>query len=164
MHPALRIESLWTCYAAGIRGCSARAWVLRGLSLTIHAGEWVAIVGQRGAGKTTLAECILGLRVPMAGTVHVAGEVEIVDMQNAGMSAVLTVSRPAPVLPTSRAPAVPPSRISELPTPVLILARRADSLDNWADRLLLLRDGRLYGLAMQSSRRVAERSLLLLRR
>jgi len=43
---------------------------LRGLDLTVHAGETVAIVGANGAGKTTLMRAISGL-LPMAqGTIH----------------------------------------------------------------------------------------------
>ena len=38
---------------------------LRGLDLTVHAGETVAIVGANGAGKTTLMRAISGL-LPMA--------------------------------------------------------------------------------------------------
>ena len=43
---------------------------LRGLDLTVQAGETVAIVGANGAGKTTLMRAISGL-LPMAqGTIH----------------------------------------------------------------------------------------------
>ena len=69
MPPALRVESLWKCYAAGVRGCSARAWVLRGLSITVQPGERIAIVGDAGSGKTTLVECMLGRREPTAGVI-----------------------------------------------------------------------------------------------
>jgi len=150
MPPALRIESLWKCYAAGIRGCSARAWVLRGLSLTAEPGERVAIVGATGSGKTTLAECILGLRSPTAGMIEVVGCVEVVDLQHGGWSDRRMVG-------TSEG-RNPSSRPSDLLTSVLILARRSDSLDSWADRLLLLRDGCLCEPGVRSARRVAERA------
>ena len=39
---------------------------LRGVSLSIRAGETVALIGPNGAGKTTTIECLLGLRKPMA--------------------------------------------------------------------------------------------------
>src|SRR5690349_13260023 len=37
--------------------------------LQLRAGECVAITGRSGAGKTTLAELMLGLRRPTVGTV-----------------------------------------------------------------------------------------------
>ena len=46
---------------------------LRGVSLTIHAGELVAILGRNGSGKTTLARHVIGLLQPHSGKVIVAG-------------------------------------------------------------------------------------------
>ena len=45
---------------------------LSGVSLTIHAGEWVAILGRNGSGKTTLARHVIGLLQPNSGKVIVA--------------------------------------------------------------------------------------------
>jgi energy-coupling factor transport system ATP-binding protein len=42
---------------------------LNGISLTIEAGEQVAIVGQNGAGKTTLVKHLNGLLQPTSGSV-----------------------------------------------------------------------------------------------
>lgn len=47
--------------------------VLQGLSLTIHKGESVAFIGASGAGKTTLADVIMGLLPPQAGSVEMDG-------------------------------------------------------------------------------------------
>ncbi|MBI1841453.1 MAG: ABC transporter ATP-binding protein [Verrucomicrobia bacterium] len=55
----------------------ARAEVLRGINLSIEEGEFVAIVGYSGAGKTTLISLIAGLILPDTGTVSLRG-VEIV--------------------------------------------------------------------------------------
>lgn len=43
--------------------------VLRGLSMTIEAGQTVAIVGASGAGKTSVAALLLGLYQPLAGQI-----------------------------------------------------------------------------------------------
>jgi zinc transport system ATP-binding protein len=58
--------------ADGVVGYDARP-VLRGVSLTVRAGEVVAILGANGSGKSTLIRAALGL-VPMsAGTVRLFG-------------------------------------------------------------------------------------------
>ncbi len=46
---------------------------LEGIDLTIRAGERIGIVGTTGAGKTTLADIILGLLRPTSGTILVDG-------------------------------------------------------------------------------------------
>ena len=66
---ALRVRALWKSYAAGVDGCSARAWILRGVSLDLAPGECVAVLGARGAGTTTLLYCLAGLLRPDAGSV-----------------------------------------------------------------------------------------------
>ncbi len=48
--------------------------VLRGVDLTVAAGEFVGVIGPNGAGKTSLFRVILGLAHPVSGEVRVAGE------------------------------------------------------------------------------------------
>lgn len=46
---------------------------LNGLSLRVPRGQWVAIVGPTGSGKTTLVDVILGLLEPTSGALYVDG-------------------------------------------------------------------------------------------
>ncbi len=46
---------------------------LHEISLDIRAGNFVAIVGESGAGKTTLVDLILGMNNPVAGSVRISG-------------------------------------------------------------------------------------------
>ncbi len=46
---------------------------LRGASVSVAAGEMLAIMGPSGSGKSTLLHCMAGILVPDAGEVHFAG-------------------------------------------------------------------------------------------
>ncbi|MHB1425317.1 MAG: ABC transporter ATP-binding protein [Gemmataceae bacterium] len=52
---------------------SAPVHALRGVSLTIHGGEKVALLGKSGSGKSTLLNLIGGLDRPTSGTIEVLG-------------------------------------------------------------------------------------------
>ena len=141
---ALEVIELWKSYAVGVRGCSARVRVLRGVSFSVAHGERVGIVGPRGAGKTTLLHCIAGLRQLDAGRVRgpepAAGTVVLLDEW----------------MPT------PSSSRPVRPAATVAFAREVAALDGRVDRVLVLRDGRITPFDARLdvpvlARRVAER-------
>jgi putative ABC transport system ATP-binding protein len=56
--------------------------VLRGLDFDLSAGEYVAVMGESGVGKSTLLNLIAGLDRPDAGTIAFEG-VDVVGMDDA---------------------------------------------------------------------------------
>jgi len=58
----------------GVRVRFGDRWVLDGASLTVGAGEIVALLGPSGSGKSTLLRVIAGLLPPDGGRVLWAGE------------------------------------------------------------------------------------------
>jgi putative ABC transport system ATP-binding protein len=66
--PAVELRDVWKRYDGGVESD-----VLRGCSLTIAPGAFVALFGVSGSGKTTLLNLLGGLDSPTRGTVAVAG-------------------------------------------------------------------------------------------
>ncbi|MCW2698506.1 MAG: transporter related protein [Blastococcus sp.] len=66
----LDARDLYRFYRAGTEEVLA----LRGVSLTVGAGEVVAITGPSGSGKSTLLACLAGLDEPDGGQVWIDGE------------------------------------------------------------------------------------------
>jgi ABC-type Fe3+/spermidine/putrescine transport system ATPase subunit len=79
--PALEVRDL----AAGYGGEP----VLRGVSLTVAAGEVLALLGPSGSGKSTLLHAVAGFLEPAAGVIRVAGD---------------TVAGPGRMVPPERRP------------------------------------------------------------
>lgn len=70
MTPVLEARDLYRFYHAE----EEETLALRGVSLTVAAGEIVAIVGPSGSGKSTLLHCLTGLDEPDGGWVTVVGK------------------------------------------------------------------------------------------
>lgn len=47
--------------------------VLNGLSLDVHKGDMIGIIGESGSGKSTLGDILLGLYTPQAGGIYMDG-------------------------------------------------------------------------------------------
>jgi lipoprotein-releasing system ATP-binding protein len=68
--PSLSATALSKSFAQG----PDRIDVLRGVDITVGAGERVAIIGRSGSGKSTLLHLLAGLDDPDEGSVRIGGE------------------------------------------------------------------------------------------
>jgi putative ABC transport system ATP-binding protein len=67
--PVLEARELYRFFHAG----DDETFALRGVSMSVEAGEVVAIVGPSGSGKSTLLACLAGLDEPDGGYVVISG-------------------------------------------------------------------------------------------
>ncbi len=66
MAALVELKGVWKRYA--------RDWVLKDVSLSVEAGEAVALLGPNGVGKTTLLRVAAGLTRPQRGEVRLLGK------------------------------------------------------------------------------------------
>jgi energy-coupling factor transporter ATP-binding protein EcfA2 len=67
MEPIIEVRDMHHRYPNGFHA-------LRGVSMTVDRGEFIAIIGQNGSGKTTFVKHLNGLLRATEGTVHVNGQ------------------------------------------------------------------------------------------
>ena len=65
---SIRIKEVELCYP------NASAPAVSGITLNVNSGTSLALVGSTGAGKSTLADLILGVLAPDAGNVTIGGQ------------------------------------------------------------------------------------------
>ena len=72
--------------ATGVRKAFGETEALQGASLTVDAGEVVAVMGASGSGKSTLLHCLAGIVAPDGGSIRYAGR-ELAGLSDAERSA-----------------------------------------------------------------------------
>ena len=87
----LSVENLASAYG--------RIEALHGVSLDVHAGEIVALIGANGAGKTTLMRAISGVQTVAAGSIRFEDKpVEQLSKSRAGRTRYHPSSRGSPIV------------------------------------------------------------------
>lgn len=65
MMPVIEMKNIFFTYGTHV--------VLEDVSLTVHEGDFLALIGPNGSGKTTLIKLILGLLKPVKGSIILFG-------------------------------------------------------------------------------------------
>ena len=85
VHGDVSINDVWLRYDP-----TGEAWALRGIDLAVPAGTTTAIVGETGAGKTSLGYLVARLYDPSRGSVRIDG-VDIRELSFASLAAAVGV-------------------------------------------------------------------------
>lgn len=68
--PVIQVKNLYKIFRVG----SSKVRALNGVDLTIYRGEFCAIVGTSGSGKSTMLNMLAGLEKPTKGEVVIGGQ------------------------------------------------------------------------------------------
>lgn len=67
MKPIIELQDIYFRYTED------QDWTLKGMDFSLHAGEWVTILGGNGSGKSTFAKLLNGLLIPNRGLIRLFG-------------------------------------------------------------------------------------------
>ena len=91
--------------AIGLVKQFGRVTALNGADLELYPGEVLGVIGDNGAGKSSLIKCLSGAMIPDAGEMYLSGErldfKEPKDSQRAGIETVYQTLAVAPALDIS---------------------------------------------------------------
>ncbi|MCM1133902.1 MAG: ATP-binding cassette domain-containing protein, partial [Ruminococcus flavefaciens] len=68
---AVEVSEVWFSYEKN------SADIVRGLDMTVHKGEFLAILGGNGAGKSTTLKLLSGLKKPYRGEIKINGRISV---------------------------------------------------------------------------------------
>jgi ABC-type multidrug transport system fused ATPase/permease subunit len=69
----IELDRVWFSYEQAADGNAPSQWALEDVSITVPAGQTLALVGETGAGKSTLAKLVARFYDPQRGAVRVDG-------------------------------------------------------------------------------------------
>ncbi|SDZ87590.1 putative ABC transport system ATP-binding protein [Oribacterium sp. KHPX15] len=70
MEPLIKVRDLYKIFNIGTN----KVYALNGVSFDIYKGEFIAIVGTSGSGKSTCLNMLAGLEAPSSGIIQISGK------------------------------------------------------------------------------------------
>ena len=77
----IELKNVWKTYTMG----EAEVHALRGVDFSVKKGEFVAIMGTSGSGKSTMMNMVGALDIPTKGTIHLDG-LNIAEMSESDLA------------------------------------------------------------------------------